>query len=53
MNQPFPKIVPVDPFEMFMAKIAGQKIVINDAGCTLVAYAYKGKIYVASFTQPT
>lgn len=41
------------PFEIFMAKIAGQRIEVKEDGHLLVAYLYKGHVYVVEFYKIT
>jgi hypothetical protein len=43
------KINRVDPFEIFMATIAGQKIQVEEGGFVLIGYRYKDRIYIIDF----
>lgn len=42
-----------DPFEVFMARVAGQKKEFNVEGHHLVAYNYKGVTYITEFYKLT
>ena len=48
-DKPFFEIQPADPFQLFLAKVAGQHIVLEDEGNRLEAYVYKGITYVTAF----
>jgi hypothetical protein len=43
-----PPLPTATPFEFFMAKIAGAKLVTRDGDHEITAYAYKGKMYIES-----
>lgn len=49
----FPKPQPVDPFELFMAKLIGVKFERREANTVLVGYLYKGCIYVTELYSVT
>jgi hypothetical protein len=42
----------VDPFEVFMAKVAGKHFLFQEDGYRLEGYQYKGIAYITSFTAP-
>ena len=49
MNKPFltPNNIPKpDPFKVFLAKVAGQRFEYREANTRIVAYMFRGVIYV-------
>lgn len=40
------------PFDLFMAKLVGQRILVEEMGLVLEAYQYKGKIFIYKFHPP-
>ena len=51
-DKPFFEIQPVDPFQLFLAKIAGTRHLYEEGGYRIECYTYKGVTYITSFQEP-
>ena len=49
----FPHIPKADPFELFMAQVAGQKMVYREGNHEITAYLYKEQVFIVAILEIT